>query len=676
MCGIAGIMNIAANEPPGLTQISSMISPLRYRGPDESGVYLDENVALGHLRLSIIGIDGGTQPICNENGTLWIIYNGEAFNYIELKQDLLKKGHRFSTNTDTEVLLHLYEEYGTKSLEMVNGQFSLAIWDSLKKELFLARDRVGIRPLYYAWAGGRIVFASEIKAILALVGTRGLDLEALSQVFVFWSTLPGRTVFKGIKELPPGHFMLVNDAPVDPGPYWRVPCHSPEAGSTLGLSDTAEQLRELLNDAVRLRLRADVPVGAYLSGGLDSSIIAMLISRNCKSHLKTFSLGFQTCGFDETPFQRELIRNLKTDNRQVMIDNAEIRRLLPETVWHCEKPLLRTSPVPMFILSNLVRSEGYKVVLSGEGADEILGGYNIFKEAKIREYWGRRPESTRRPLLLERLYPYVFNNPGRGRSFLQNFFSVTRGQLDDPFFSHAVRWGGGMRNLGFLSDDCLASLANYRPVEELAGWLPENFAARDVLSRAQVLEMEIFLAGFLLSSQGDRVGMAHSVEMRHPFLDYRMIDFAFRLPARWKIKGLNEKYLLKQAFKGMIPDSICDRLKQPYRAPVSELFYPDAPADYVDDLLSERCLRDSGYFNAKKISRLYAKVRNSAPGVVSEFENMALVGALSTQILHRQFITASSFRADTLIRPDRVVYGADFTGPRARLLPASTPTAD
>jgi len=631
-----------------------MISPLRYRGPDESGVYLDDDIALGHLRLSIIGIDGGTQPICNENGKLWIIYNGEAFNYIELKQDLVKKGHRFGTETDTEVLLHLYEEYGTGCLERINGQFSLAIWDSLKKELFLARDRVGIRPLYYAWSAGRLFFASEIKAILAVDGARQLDLEALSQVFIFWATLPGRTVFQGVQELKPGHFMLVKNGKADPQPYWRIPFHPPEAGGTLCFADAAEQLRELLDDAVRLRLRADVPVGAYLSGGLDSSIIAMLISRHCSSHLKTFSLGFQTGSFDESPYQQELIRFLRTDNRQVMISNAEIRKQFPETIWHCEKPVLRTSPVPMFMLANLVRSEGYKVVLSGEGADEILGGYNIFKEAKIRDYWGKEPGSTRRPLLLERLYSYVFSNPSRGRSFLQNFFAVKQEELKDPFFSHTVRWESGRRNLGFFSDDSIAALSAYDPVQELAGLLPEGFAGRDLLSRAQVLEMEIFLANFLLSSQGDRVGMAHSIEMRHPFLDYRVIDFAFRLPAKWKIRGLNEKYLLKQAFRGLIPESISSRAKQPYRAPIRELFFPEAPADYVDDLLSEQRLRESGYFNARKVSRLYEKFRASQLQFASEFQNMALIGALSTQILHQQFLAAPASPA-TLLQPDRVI---------------------
>ena len=293
-------------------------------------------------------------------------------------------------------------------------------------------------------------------------------------------------------------------------------------------------------------------------------------------------------------------------------------------------------------------------MLSGEGADEILGGYNIFKEAKIRDYWGRQSASRRRPLLLERLYPYVFSNPARGRSFLHDFFAVQPEQLKDPFFSHAVRWGGGRRNLGFFSDDVLAQLACYDPMQELEGVLPGNFADSDLLSRAQVLEMEIFLSNFLLSSQGDRVGMAHSIEMRHPFLDYRVIDFAFRLPAKWKIRGLNEKYLLKQAFKGQIPESIARRAKQPYRAPIRELFYPEAPADYVDELLSEERLRESGYFNAGKVSRLYAKFRGSRADFSSEFQNMALIGALSTQILHQQFL-AAPFCTIPLVRPDRVI---------------------
>jgi asparagine synthase (glutamine-hydrolysing) len=655
VCGIAGILNLSTAEPPRLEQITAMISPLRHRGPDQSGVYLDDAVAMGNLRLSIIGLGDGIQPICNENGKLWIVYNGEAFNYIELKEDLVKKGHRFATGTDTEVLLHLYEEYGTGCLEMINGQFALAIWDAQKRELFLARDRVGIRPLYYCFSAGRLFFASEIKAIMAAGAPRQIDLESLAQVFTFWSTLPGRTIFQDIREVPPGHFLLLKDGSrAEPVPYWRIPFY-PQEERASSLGEAAEELRELLNDAVRLRLRADVPVGAYLSGGLDSSIIAMLIARNCESHLKTFSLGFQAAPFDESFFQQELIRFLKTDNRQVSITNVEIRRYFPETVWHCETPMLRTAPVPMFLLSNLVLSEGYKVVLSGEGADEILGGYNIFKEAKIRDYWARLPGSTRRPLLLERLYPYVFQNPARGRSYLRDFFAVNPPGSRDPYFSHQIRWDNSRRNLAFFSEECKQELAGYDSLPELARLLPEDFSGRDLMSRAQLLEMEIFLANYLLSSQGDRVGMAHSVEMRHPFLDYRVIDFAFRLPAKWKIRGLNEKYLLKQAFKGLIPQSIAKRAKQPYRAPIRELFSPQAPADYVDDLLSEQRLRENGYFNPKTVSRLYEKFRGSDQAFASEFQNMALIGALSTQILHQQFVGGAGLRAVKELKPDRVV---------------------
>ena len=638
-----------------------MISPQRHRGPDQSGVYLDDCVALGNLRLSIIGLGDGIQPICNETGTLWIVYNGEAFNYIELKEDLVKKGHRFATGTDTEVLLHLYEEYGTRCLGMINGQFALAIWDARKKELFLARDRVGIRPLYYARCAGRLLFGSEIKAIMALDGPRQLDLEALSQVFTFWTTLPGRTVFQGIEELPPGHFMRITEGRTDPKPYWSIPFGS-SGDAPRSFGEAAEELRELLSDAVRLRLRADVPVGAYLSGGLDSSIIAMLISRHAESHLKTFSLGFQSAPFDESSFQKEMIRYLGADNRQVSISNGQIRESFPDTVWHCERPVLRTAPVPMFLLSGLVRSEGYKVVLSGEGADEILGGYNIYKEAKIRDYWAREPGSRRRPLLLERLYPYVFQNPSRGRSYLQDFFAVRPHGPQYPCFSHEVRWENSRRNLAFLSDERRAELAGYDPMRELARWLPEDFPRRDLMSRAQLLEMEIFLANFLLSSQGDRVGMAHSVEMRHPFLDFRVVEFSLRLPSSWKIRGLREKYLLKHAFRGLIPESITARAKQPYRAPIRELFFPGAPLDYADDLLSEERLRESGYFNPQKVSRLYAKFRGSEGGLGSEFQNMALIGILSTQILHQQFVRGERLRTAGRLEPDLVVTGGGKGG--------------
>lgn len=663
MCGIAGILNLEQQPPPTLEQATAMISIFRYRGPNESGIYLDDAVALGHARLSIIGLDDGMQPIANESETLWIVYNGETFNYPELKADLLKRGHRFRTGTDTEVVLHLYEEYGPRCLDQLNGQFAFAIWDSARRELFLARDRVGIRPLYYTIADGRLIFASEIKSIFAVTGSRQLDMEGLSQVFTFWTTMHGKTVFEGIEEMPPGHYATVDRKGMVRERYWSIPFH-PMDERQVTAAEAADELRELLADAVRVRLRADVPVGSYLSGGLDSSIISTLIATRFNNRLRTFSMQFQEEAFDESAYQRELIDYLGADHRSITIQNQQIRQLFPRTIWHCETPILRTAPVPLYILSRLVHTEGFRVVLSGEGADEILGGYNIFKEAKVRRFWGREPESERRPLLLERLYPYIFDNPGRGRHFLRQFFKVTPADLDDPLFSHLIRWENSRKNLMFLSDERREALRGYDPLQELAGRLSPDFLARDPLEKAQVLEMEIFLANYLLSSQGDRVGMANSVELRHPFLDYRVIDFAFRLPARLKISGLNEKYLLKRAFSGMIPERVKSRAKKPYRAPIRELFFGNAPADYVDDLLSNASLAGSGYFHVEKVRRLFEKFRRSNQEFSSEFQNMALIGILSTQIIHQQFVEGGSLRAVEQTRPDRVVIRTTASRPQ------------
>ena len=634
-----------------------MVGIIRHRGPDESGIYVDPNIGLGHTRLSIIGLEGGGQPICNEDGTLWIVYNGEAFNYIELKEDLIKKGHKFSTETDTEVILHLYEEMGPECLKRVNGQFALAIWNTQKKELFLARDRVGIRPLFYAQVNGKLVFASEIKSIFMCPDVkREIGLDSLYQVFYFWTTLSPRTVFQGVYELPPGHYMFIKNGQITQKPFWTLPYCAPEERHKGSFEEAKEELNELLRDAVRVRLRADVPVGAYLSGGLDSSMVPAIISRNFNNHLRTFSMSFQESAFDESPYQKEMELFLKTDHSRTMVTNSSIRKHFPDIVWHSEIPLLRTAPVPLFLLSRLVRENSFKVVVTGEGADEVFGGYNIFKEAKVRHFWGKRPESNIRPLLLERLYPYVFKNSRRGRHFVQRFFSVKPEDFEAPLFSHRIRWKNSGRNVSFLSEDIRAKFNGYNPLDELLSRLPSGFGTWDWLSKAQFLETHIFLSNYLLSSQGDRVAMANAVEIRLPYLDYRVMDFAARLPARWKIKGLNEKYILKQAAKGFVTDAIRKRPKQPYRAPIREVFFAnESEKDYVDDFLSKDSLKKAGYFNPRKVGLLVKKLRKPKSHVSSEFQNMALVGILSTQILHDQFIENFPIRDVQPIRPDKII---------------------
>jgi asparagine synthase (glutamine-hydrolysing) len=654
MCGLTGILNLKEPKPVDEELLCRMLGAIRYRGPDESGIYIDPYIGMGHNRLSIIGLEGGGQPIGNEDGSQWIIYNGEVFNYIELKASLVKKGHRFVTETDTEVVLHLYEDLGPSCLEQLNGQFAIAIWDARKKELFLARDRVGIRPLYYTQTDDKFLFASEIKSIFMDPSiTRAIDPKTLHHIFTFWTTITPNTIFENVFELPPGHYMVVKDGRLTCKAFWTIPYYGPEEIWQGSFAEACEALKALLLDAVRIRLRADVPVGAYLSGGLDSSITTSLIARHFNNRLKTFSIGFEERNFDESPYQKEMVSFLGTHHRQTLATNETIRDQFADVVWHSEKPLLRTAPVPLYLLSRLVRDNDFKVVLTGEGADEVFGGYNIFKEAKIRQFWGKHPDSNLRPLLLQKLYPYIFKNPARGRAFLFGFYAVKPADLDDPFFSHRIRWNNTGKNRSFFAESVTSRISDHQLLAEIEARLPAGFGARDVLSRAQFLEMDIFLSNYLLSSQGDRPAMAHSLEIRLPFLDYRVIDFAFRMPPHWKINGLNEKYLLKKSFKGLIPDAVRNRAKQPYRAPIREVFFGNRPSDYVDEMLSGSALKKAGLFNEKKVDRLLAKYRKG--GQDSEVQNMAVVGILSTQLVHHQFIENFPWRETAALKPDKII---------------------
>jgi asparagine synthase (glutamine-hydrolysing) len=639
MCGIVGAINFFDNIDISITSISRMINVIKYRGPDESGAFCSPHSAIGSARLSIIGLSGGCQPIGNEDKSLWIVYNGETFNYLELKNDLLSRGHHFSTNTDTEVVLHLYEEFGQRCLEKMNGEFAFAIWDARQQELFLARDRVGIRPLYYIACDGKIAFASEAKALFVLPNvSRAIDPAAIDEIFTFWSTLGARCLFQDIRQVRPGHYLTFRRGQIREQPYWVRPHFEKNQQWSGSLEDAQQELADLLLDAVRLRLRSDVPVGAYLSGGLDSSITTALIARFFDNRLTTFSMTFDLPAFDETCFQQQLVAHLGTDHRSIAINRADILENLPAVIWHCESPLLRTAPVPLWILSGLVRDNQYKVVLTGEGADEVFGGYNIFKEAKIREFWAREPGSQRRPRMLEKLYPYVFQNPGRGREFLQHFFAGNLGGSRDALFTHRIRWENSRRNTTFFTPAFKQRLADTDIFANLAMTLPEDFCQWDLFSRAQALEMDIFLANYLLSSQGDRVAMAHSLEIRMPFLDHRVIEFAARLPAHWKIRGLNEKSILKRTFGNLLPAAIAQRVKQPYRAPIAEAFRSEHGKSYIHELLAPEMLQRFGYFDSNKVAFLVQKFRRGDAALFSETQNMALIGILSTQLAHQLFI--------------------------------------
>jgi asparagine synthase (glutamine-hydrolysing) len=651
MCGIAGCLNLREAPPPGEELLRAMLGQIRHRGPDEFGVYLGEQVALGNARLCIVDLAGGQQPISNETGDVWIVYNGEIFNHPELRQELEARGHRFSTHTDTEVIVHLYEEFGSACLTKLNGQFAFAIWDGRRSVLFIARDRLGVRPLFYTVTDGALIFGSEIKAVFADSRvSRSLAPGGIAQVFSYWSTLSPLTCFEGIQELPPGHFITAEGGKLAVNRYWSLEFESSNtsiAGTKTRtgrrtVASLADEFAELLVDATRIRLRADVPVGAYLSGGLDSSVIAAIIRQIGTSRLDTFSIAFSDPEFDESQPQQRMTSLLGTEHQVVRAADADIARVFPDIVWHAETALTRTAPAPMFLLSRLVRSRNYKVVLTGEGADEFLAGYDIFKEAKIRRFWSREPNSKRRPQLLRRLYPEIVRLGASAPAFLKAFFGHGLGETGASDYSHHVRWRNNLRTHRFFSAAFAGRVAEAYSGAESKIIFPERFADWDHLQQAQYIEASTFLPGYLLSSQGDRVAMAHAVEGRYPFLDPRVIQFCASLPSEVKMPALRDKALLREAARRWLPPEITRRRKRPYRAPIHRCFGAQGAPEYIADLFSESALRSSGIFNPISAGRLYQAVRQGRP--LGETDEMALIGILSTQLLHQLFVKESSFR--------------------------------
>lgn len=638
MCGIAGIVSLTG-APVDAAPLERMIHAIRHRGPDATGIHVAAGGAAGlaHARLSIIDLATGDQPMSNADGSIWISFNGEIFNYVELRADLIHAGRRFATRSDTEVILHLYEVYGEACVQHLNGDWAFAIWDGRERKLFVSRDRAGVRPVFYAQTPQRFVFASEIKAVLAHGGVDpALDLQALDEVFTFWAPVAPRTCFAQVKELPPGHCLSIRDGRVRTWRYW-----SPDFGESmrLGEEEAAQRLFELLADASRIRLRSDVPVGAYLSGGLDSSVVTALVNGIAGARLRTFSVTFDDANLDETPYQQAVVEQLQTDHQSIRCSYDDICAVFPDVVWHAEKPLLRAAPAPLFLLSKLVRDASFKVVLTGEGADEFLGGYDIFKEAKIRRFWARQPASQCRPLLLRKLYPYMPELHAQSDAYRKSFFRVGPQHVASPFFSHLPRWTVTARAKQFFSAELRAQLADGDACADLERQLPANYARWTDLGRAQYLEAELLLPGYILSSQGDRMAMAHSVEGRFPFLDHRVMEFANGLPARLKLKVLQEKFLLRKAAGHLVPPAVSRRSKQPYRAPDAGSFFDAAAGrergQYVAELLSPSSVKDTGLFNPQAVGRLVEKARGGQ--LIGVGDNMALLGILSTQLLARQF---------------------------------------
>jgi asparagine synthase (glutamine-hydrolysing) len=653
MCGIAGI---ARRRPTGVSAelLERMAGAIRHRGPDGFGLHADERVGLTNVRLSVIDLARGAQPMTNEDGSVFVVYNGEIFNHLALRGELEARGHLFRTRSDTEVLVHAYEQWGERMLERLNGQFAFAIYDRRAGSLFLARDRFGILPLYYTARDGDLYFGSEVKALLATGEVeRTLDPEGLDEVFTFWAARAPRTPFRGIRALEPGCCARWQDGRLAVRRYYAFDCS--EAASEP--ADALDALDDLLRSAVRLRLQADVPVGGYLSGGIDSSIVCALAAAGSPHALRTFSVTFDDPTLDESGYQQAVAAEVRSRHAVQRIGRGDIARVFPDVVRHTETPLVRTAPAPLYLLSRVVREQGIKVVLTGEGSDEVFLGYDLFKEAIIRLLCWRRPESRWPPRLLDGLYPGIAPGTGKG-DFWRGYF-LSAGAPDDPLFSHLPRFQLTARIKDFYSAEFRAGLGRFDPLAELRAKLPAGFTTWSALTRAAYLEMTTLLSSYLLSSQGDRMAMAHGVEARVPYLDHRLFEFAAALPARSKLRGLREKDILRRwgDSTGLVPPAVTRRRKQPYRAPDVPAFFDGRPPEYVEALLDPASLARTGVFNPQAVAGL---VRRCRAGRAEGFrESQALVAILSTELWHREFLGAPVWaRATATSRVSRAAAGA------------------
>jgi len=646
MCGIAGIVALGAGAPPPDREaLVRMAGVLFHRGPDEFGIYRDDRAGLAHARLSIIDLSSGQQPMSDKGDTSWIVFNGEIFNYIELREELVALGHHFRTRSDTEVIIHAYRAWGDAALKRFNGQWAFALWDSVAKRLVLSRDRVGICPLHLCEYGGHLYFASEVKAIFAANPDipRAFDPVGISQTFTFWTIVPPQGIFQGITELEPGHVRTYENGTVHDRAYWTPSYPVPyDTGSQFNgtLEDAFREVRRSLENATSLRiLRADVPVGSYLSGGLDSSLVAALGRQYAGDHFQTFSLRFEDSEYDETEYQRLMVKLLGSEHHEVVVSRKDIANVFPDVIYHTERPILRTAPAPLFLLSKLVRDHGIKVVLTGEGSDEMFAGYDIFREGKVRRFWGRQPGSAWRHRLLERLYPYLARSPVSQQAMARQFFGRNIAAHRTPGFAHDTRWHttGALKRL--LSANVQHAAAHRDVIKEFIENVHADFPQWSPLAQDQHIEIRTLLSGYLLSSQGDRMLMAHSVEGRFPFLDKDVIALADSLPASYKLRVLDEKHVVKCAAADIVPRDILARKKQPYRAPDALSFVAKDAPDYIDEVFSEASLKDANVFEPQAIMQLLRKCRaRGSEGQFSNTDNMALVGALSTQLLHQMYI--------------------------------------
>lgn len=634
MCGITGFLGYYREREEQKETLKRMVSALAHRGPDGWGLYTAPKVALGHARLSIQDLGHGHQPMTTSRYV--ISYNGEIFNFIELRADLEKRGVQFETSCDTEIVLKAFELDGPASFSTFNGQFAILLWDKKEKVLTIARDRYGIRPLYVLDYRGIYYFSSELKCFDQIPGYhRSFNLKNLYEHGLFWNTLGDRTVYDRIISLPAGDYAEYRIGQ-EPRRYSYYQLGQNYTEPSLNYDQAKEEMVELLSDSVRLRLRSDVPVGNYLSGGIDSSVIAHLTKIHNKDRFKTFGISFTDKGYDESVYQQEMVERLKSEHIDLKIDYTMINRYLNEAAYHFERPVFRTAPVPLYLLSRKVKEENIKVVLTGEAADEILCGYDVFKEVRMLQMWRENRDNANVEELLGQLYPHLSHYKDKTQmGFMKMYYEDFLEDFDNDLMGLNIRMNNNRILGNYLNKDYALSYEKEELLASLSKTLPADFNHWSLLQREQYLEMKTLLPGYLLSSQGDRMSMGHSVEGRYPFLDHRLVEKAFAYPDNYKLNGFSQKHILRDAFRGIVPPSIIDRPKQPYQAPDLKSFFTNGRlTDEAAPYLSEEAVDEAGIFDKKYVSRLINKFSRRMPKQIGYRDNMLITFILSTQMIN------------------------------------------
>ncbi len=622
MCGIIGCVQPLSCDSESLGR--AMLEQIRYRGPDAGYLHFEDRAFLGVRRLAIVNVEHGTQPTFTADGNLVAVFNGEIYNHRALHRELTGAGFPLREGSDAEVIPHAYEKWGLDFASHFNGDFSIALWDGRNKQLILARDRLGIKPLFYTRAGGALLFASEVKALFVHPDVkRQLDPRFLAQVFTFWTGLDTSSAFEGVRQVEAGSVLVFdqNGFPVATHKYWDIPYRDSVSPFRGDFATCQEAFRAELRQSVALRLQADVGVGTYTSGGIDSAVINVLAYKDLgHKNTQTFSVTFADKLFDESEYQRLVTRSLNLESNEVRCTADDIYTNFPQVVYHAESPLFRTAPVPMFLLSRCVAERGIKVVLTGEGSDEITWGYDIFREAKLRRFWSRQSESWARPQLFKKLYAYLpqFQNQ-RYFQLLVDFFRKDMDRTDAPLYSHQTRIANSSAGHGFFGPALKEALREAPPEQALIDSLPPDYGQRSLLEKCQYLEMRTLLQGYLLNSQGDRMLSAHGVEGRFPYLDHHVIEFLASVPERFRLRGLQDKAILRETFRRDLPPGISDRPKFAFRAPELGVFVKD-PEGVVASHLDARAVRDAGMFDPEAVQqfrRRLDRTASSAPPATS-----------------------------------------------------------